>query len=122
MDPAALPELVWQFQADMAEGRRLDLQSKHLFGPESAGKLQYVWNTISERQAIDAVERLLLTRGTTMQAQTWRSSSKPALPLAASLWPSKEQRASRHAYKSCSSALTLTVGHPAQTVGREQSS
>ena len=39
VDPAALPELVWQFQADMAEGRRLDLQGKHLFGPESAGKL-----------------------------------------------------------------------------------
>ena len=68
MDPADLPELVWQLQADMAEGRRLDLQGKHLVGPESAGKLQYLLNTVAERQAIDAVEKLLLSRGATINA------------------------------------------------------
>ena len=68
VDPAALPEIVWHFRADMVEGRRLDLQSKHLFGPESAGKLQYLLNTVTERQAIDAVERLLFSRGATLHA------------------------------------------------------
>ena len=68
VDAAALPELVWRFQADMAEGRRLDMQTRHLFGPESMGKLQYLMNTVTERQAIDAVERLLLSRGAPISA------------------------------------------------------
>ena len=68
VSPDSLPEFVWQFKSDMKEALRLDMASKHLFGPESTGRLQYLFNTITERQAIDACQKLLQSRGASVHA------------------------------------------------------
>jgi hypothetical protein len=52
----------------MKEALRLDMASKHLFGPESTGRLQYLFNTVTERQAIDACQKLLQSRGASVHA------------------------------------------------------
>ena len=83
VDVEALPELVWHFFSDVKEAARLDLDNNRLFDSESAGRIQYLFNTVTERQAIDAVQKLLQER--VLRFMPW-STVGCALPYQRPSW------------------------------------